>query len=69
MICETVHNFAAMPASLLAVSFAIGWQRAHPYHSLPSARTYWPTHGRRFTHRRSGPILNVRSAYGPRRVD
>jgi hypothetical protein len=26
MICETVHNFAAMPASLLAVSFAIGWQ-------------------------------------------
>ena len=24
MICETVHNFAAMPASLLAVSFAIG---------------------------------------------
>jgi hypothetical protein len=41
MICETVHSLAAMPASVLAVSFAIGWQRAHPYHCSPSA---WRSH-------------------------
>ena len=27
------------------------------------------THGRRLTHRRSAPILNVRTAYGSCRVD
>lgn len=41
MICGTCIALQATPASVLAVSFAIGWQRAHPYHSSPSA---WRSH-------------------------
>jgi hypothetical protein len=36
MICGTMHSFAT-PAPVLAVSFATGCQRAHPYHSSPTA--------------------------------
>jgi hypothetical protein len=40
MTCGTVHALQATPASVLAVSFAIG-RPAHPYHSSPSA---WRSH-------------------------
>jgi hypothetical protein len=41
MICGTVHSLASNARVRVAVSSAIGWQRAHPYHSAPSA---WRSH-------------------------
>jgi hypothetical protein len=71
MICGTAHRLQAAPAFVLTVSFAIGCERAHPYHSSPTAwrphvlttpwETIYPSSLRSDS--------DVRSAYGSCRVD
>jgi hypothetical protein len=71
MICGTVHSFASNTGVRVSRFIWLRCQRAHPYHSSPTAwrphvlTTPWET----ITHRRSGPTRNVRSAYGSCRVD